>query len=185
LAPKDTHVGTSIFCRGVFYQRQTGNRVDITRYIAFVSGNPSYPSVDARLVGTIYETRTSLGGELEASPNATLRLAKAVAALPQLDPFDGYDGTAVLRDRPAAPAWQHSAPLAELRIKRDGADALQASDGTGDAPSSERFAAVAAAIQSGQPLEGVRQIPDKVEQPPVRSSFALCRGGPFRVRLSA
>jgi hypothetical protein len=167
LAPRDTHVGTSIFCRGVFYQRQTGIHIDITKYIAFVSSKPGYPSVDAALVSTVYETCTRLAEELKASNFATLRLAKAVAALPQIDPFEGYSGGASIGEQPAAPAWQHTAPLTELRIKRDIEVTPEAGNGTGDAPSSERFAAVAAAIQSGQPLEGVRQIPDTVEQPPV------------------
>ena len=159
-------MGTSIFCRGVFYKRQAGIQVDVTKYIAFISGNPSYPSVDASLVKTLYDTRTSLVEELKDSTNPTLRLAKAVAALPQINPFEGYDSSAE-RERPTAPAWQHTAPLAELRVKRDQDDTPRNVHGVEDAPSSERFAAVAAAIQSGQPLEGVRQIPDKVEQPPV------------------
>ena len=167
LEPKATHVGTSIFCRSVFYHRQTGIQVDATKYITFVSGHASYPSVDERLVRTLYETRASVEGELAASTNATLRLAKAIAALPQIDPFEGFDGNLDGLNGPAAPEWQNAAPVAELRVKRGPEEAPSASIGTGDAPSSEKFAAVAAAIQSGQPLEGVRQIPDTVEQPPV------------------
>lgn len=166
-------MGTTTFCRGVFYQRQAGIQIDVINYIAFVSRSPGYPSIDARLVEAILETRLGLSQELEVSGNATLRLAKAVAARPPIDPFEDYDASEARSDRPTAPAWQHTAPRTELRIKRDQPGVPQDGQGTGDAPSSARFAAVAAAIQSGQPLEGVREIPDRVEQPPVCLAWTL------------
>ncbi|CAK7217128.1 hypothetical protein SBRCBS47491_003064 [Sporothrix bragantina] len=117
LQPNLTHEGSAVFCRTVFYRRQTGRRVDLTRYNGFRAEHPEYPSIDQRLLHALYTAATSLEGELglsdlslggtdsatteggsgAASPNPLAspstnrnrRLAEAVAAGPLINPFDG------------------------------------------------------------------------------------------------
>ncbi|CAK7230799.1 hypothetical protein SCUCBS95973_007695 [Sporothrix curviconia] len=119
LRPNPTHEGSAVFCRTVFFRRQTGRRVDLTRYNSFRAEHPEYPSIDRRLLHALYAAATSLecealglgdlslsgntssttteGGSGAASPNPLAspstnrnrRLADAVAAGPLINPFDG------------------------------------------------------------------------------------------------
>lgn len=61
------------------------------------------------------------------------------------------------------PAWMAAAPRAELYVDRqedeNGAD--------GQAPYPERFAAIIKAVQTGEPVEGIVEIPDLVARNPV------------------
>lgn len=119
LRPNPTHEGSASFCRTVFFRRQTGRRVDLTRYNGFRADHPDYPSIDRRLLSALYAAASSIEGELglgglslsggspdasttpgeggPASPNPLAspstnrnrRLAEAVAAGPVINPFDG------------------------------------------------------------------------------------------------
>ncbi|KIH94956.1 hypothetical protein SPBR_03784 [Sporothrix brasiliensis 5110] len=118
LRPNPTHEGSAAFCRTVFFRRQTGRRVDFSRYNSFRADHPEYPSIDRRLLSALYAASASIEGELGlgdlslggssktsstsgqesltspnplASPstNRNRRLAEAVAAGPVINPFDG------------------------------------------------------------------------------------------------
>lgn len=71
------------------------------------------------------------------------------------------------------PAWMVAAPQAELCVDRD----ADGADGTGEhVPYPERFAAIIKAVQSGEPVEGIVEVPDIVARNPV-SLFGRARQG--------
>ena len=195
LRPNPTHEGSSVFCRTVFFRRQTGRRVDLTRYNGFRAERPEYPSIDQRLLHALYTAAASLDAELGlsdlslsgASANSSLnplaspstnrnrRLAEAVAAGPLINPFDGSPAPVISNNSSSSnsvdvPSWQRSAPRNELKIDRTlarGGSAGAGGAGAAEAPYSDKFAKVVEAIQSGKELEGIKQIPDTVVRQPV------------------
>ncbi|CAK7197711.1 hypothetical protein SEUCBS139899_000359 [Sporothrix eucalyptigena] len=192
LKPNPTHEGSSIFCRTVFFRRQTGRRVDLTRYNGFRAEHPEYPSIDQRLLVALYTAANSIEGELSlgdlslsgsgsstpggspASPNPLAspstnrnrRLAEAVAAGPLISPFDGKPvplvGGATSSSGVTVPSWQRSAPKTDLKVDRSVPQGSAGGAGPTEAPYSDKFAKVVEAIQSGKELEGIKQIPDTV-----------------------
>ncbi|CAK7267816.1 hypothetical protein SEPCBS57363_002782 [Sporothrix epigloea] len=148
LRPNPAHKGSTTFCRIVFYRRQTGRRVDLTRYIDFCSKYPDYPSIDQRLLHALYTAATGLGDEqvgdtsgntatlnnggqegtalpgLLVSPNMerSRRLAETVAAGPLINPFDGSPAPPINSGTSCSgvnvPSWQRSAPRNELQVDR-------------------------------------------------------------------
>ncbi|CAK7238906.1 MAG: hypothetical protein STHCBS139747_000327 [Sporothrix thermara] len=194
LRPNPTHEGSSVFCRTVFFRRQTGRRVDLTRYNGFRAERPEYPSIDQRLLHALYTAAASLDAELGlsdlslsgASANSSLnplaspstnrnrRLAEAVAAGPLINPFDGSPAPVISNNSSSSnsvdvPSWQRSAPRNELKIDRTlarGGSAGAGGAGAAEAPYSDKFAKVVEAIQSGKELEGIKQIPDTVVRQP-------------------
>ncbi|KAL1903631.1 hypothetical protein Sste5346_000260 [Sporothrix stenoceras] len=188
LRPNPTHEGSASFCRTVFFKRQTGRRVDFSRYNGFRAEHPEYPSIDRRLLAALYAAAASIEAELglgslslEGSPasgastpgdgpaspnplaspstNRNRRLAEAVAAGPVINPFDGTP-TPPIRDV-EIPSWQRSAPRNALKVDKAAASAGTGA-GAGEAPYSDKFAKVVEAIQTGKELEGIKQIPDTV-----------------------
>ncbi|EFW98855.1 hypothetical protein CMQ_4707 [Grosmannia clavigera kw1407] len=158
LSPNPTHQGSTTFCRTVFYRRQTGRRIDLTRYNGFLAASPDYPSIDRRLLAALYAAKRAA---TTAEAAAALRIVETVAAGPAINPFDG---TATPHDD-AVPSWQRSAPKNELRVPRAAAaadEAAGASAANGEAPYSDKFAKVIEAVQTGKELEGIRHIPDTV-----------------------
>lgn len=64
---------------------------------------------------------------------------------------------------PQKPAWMAAAPRVELCVDRGGDG-----DGGGEqVPYPERFAAIIRAVQSGEPVEGIVEVPDIVARNPV------------------
>lgn len=68
----------------------------------------------------------------------------------------------------STPSWMAAAPKSELYVDRT----LAANDGDGDGDESspaypERFAAIIKAVQTGEPVEGIVEIPDIVARNPV------------------
>lgn len=60
-------------------------------------------------------------------------------------------------DNDPKPAWMAAAPQAELYVDRD----ADGADGTGEqVPYPERFAAIIKAVQTGEPVEGIMEVPD-------------------------
>lgn len=79
-----------------------------------------------------------------------------------------------------APAWMTAAPRAQLYVDRAANATNRAADndnddddeddvGSGQVPYPERFAAIIKAVQSGEPIEGIVEIPDIVARNPVSS----------------
>lgn len=69
----------------------------------------------------------------------------------------------------STPSWMAAAPKSELYVDRT----LAANDGDGDDSSPaypERFAAIIKAVQTGEPVEGIVEIPDIVARNPVSNS---------------
>lgn len=66
----------------------------------------------------------------------------------------------------AKPAWMAAAPRVELYVDRD----ANGGDGGEQVPYPERFAAIIKAVQTGQPVEGIVEVPDIVARNPVSLS---------------
>lgn len=100
---------------------------------------------------------------LSPSANRGRRIAEAVAAGPLINAFDGTPTPAIVAEAEAGavPSWQRSAPKSELVVPRSSAAAAVPQNG-GEAPYSDKFAAIVEAIQTGKQPEGIRQIPDTV-----------------------
>lgn len=80
-------------------------------------------------------------------------------------PGDG-DGVAH-EDDSSAPAWMAAAPKSELYVERR----IAANGDDGSSPAyPELFAQIIKAIQTGEPVEGIVEIPDIVARNPVSSS---------------
>ena len=64
---------------------------------------------------------------------------------------------------PSAPIWQTAAPKGELYVDRSKAPAEEnGKDQSPDAPYPIRFAQIIEAVQTGQPVDGIQEIPDTV-----------------------
>lgn len=159
LRPNPTHEGSASFCRTVFFKRQTGRRVDLTRYNGFRAEHPEYPSIDRRLLKELYAAAASIEGELglgglslagsaastpgdeqgpagPASPNplaspSTNRNRRLAEAVAAGPVINPFDGTPTppIRDV-EIPSWQRSAPRNALKIDKAAA-AAQAGAGYG------------------------------------------------------
>lgn len=70
-----------------------------------------------------------------------------------------------------APAWMTAAPKADLYVDRDAAATGPDQGPSDQVPYPEQFAAIIKAVQSGEKIEGIVEIPDMVARNPVRSSF--------------
>ncbi|PSR90516.1 hypothetical protein BD289DRAFT_430684 [Coniella lustricola] len=83
-------------------------------------------------------------------------------------PLDVVDVTFTIADSAAAPDWMKAAPKSELYVDRamaaDGDD--EGDPDPAQVPYPERFAAIIKAVQSGEPVEGIEQIPDIVARNP-------------------
>ncbi|ERS95060.1 hypothetical protein HMPREF1624_08549 [Sporothrix schenckii ATCC 58251] len=170
LRPNPTHEGSAAFCRTVFFRRQTGRRVDFSRYNGFRADHPEYPSIDRRLLSALYAASASIEGELGLGD---LRLAEAVAAGTVINPFDGTPTPPVDAETSNGsgvdiPSWQRSAPRNTLKVDRAAAPTGTGGGGAGagEAPYSDKFAKVVEAIQTGKELDGIKQIPDTVIRQP-------------------
>lgn len=85
---------------------------------------------------------------------------------------DGASRAARAEAAASAPAWMAAAPTGELCVDRD--DDEGKDDGEADAgqvPYPERFAAIVRAVQTGEPIEGIVEIPDVVVRNPVGVSL--------------
>lgn len=72
----------------------------------------------------------------------------------------------------SAPAWMAAAPRGELYVTREAGDGDGDGDGNsggGQVPYPEQFAAIIKAVQSGEQIEGIVEIPDVVARNPVGS----------------
>lgn len=69
-------------------------------------------------------------------------------------------------DDPSAPDWMRAAPKSELCVDRPVAADDEEGE-PGQVPYPEKFAAIIKAVQSGEPVEGIVQIPDIVARNPV------------------
>lgn len=89
---------------------------------------------------------------------------------PQVQPGPGAgDGAAGGQDL-STPAWMAAAPKGELYVDRR----VAANGDDGSSPAyPERFAQIVKAIQTGEPVEGIIEIPDMVARNPVSSSPAV------------
>ncbi|CAN8103742.1 unnamed protein product [Discula destructiva] len=81
---------------------------------------------------------------------------------PPPPPHDDADGGG------AKPAWMAAAPRAELYVDRD---ANGGDDAGEQVPYPERFAAIIKAVQTGEPVEGIVEIPDIVARNPTTTPF--------------
>ncbi len=144
------------WARTVFYKRQKGVQIDLVSYATFLAENPYYPSIDERLVETLYSAKARLLETNAALPADFSRLLASAVA----------EGPLVTTAEPI-PIWQQQAPLQELQ-----ADHIPPAAGDGEddkAPYPDKFAKLVEAIQSGKDVEGIRQIPDTVVHLPVCS----------------
>lgn len=66
------------------------------------------------------------------------------------------------------PAWMAAAPSSELYVDRQESTGDEAG-ANGQVPYPERFAAIIKAVQTGEPVEGIVEIPDIVARNPVRA----------------
>lgn len=82
---------------------------------------------------------------------------------------DNDDGAADDDENSLKPAWMAAAPRAELYVDRP--ESADDEDGAeGQVPYPKRFADIIKAVQTGEPIEGIVDIPDIVARNPV--SFA-------------
>lgn len=185
LSPNQAHLGSSVFCRTVYYRRQTGVQIDIIQYYTFLSNNPSYPSIDRKLLEALYSTYARLGALQDGAsdniggsrPSLNRRIAEVIATGPQLDAFSnptGVPGPSTTASSATALSWQQNAPKIDVRVKQGGQDVENepsAGQGAGAADAApyypHNFAKVVEALQNGVEVEGIRQIPDTIVRLPV------------------
>lgn len=79
----------------------------------------------------------------------------------------------------AAPDWMKTAPKSELYIDRPTTADGEEDQDPAQVPYPELFAAIVKAVQSGEPVEGIEQIPDIIARNPVSFLFFffLCKIG--------
>lgn len=71
----------------------------------------------------------------------------------------------------AGPAWMAAAPIGELYVDKH---TIATDDNSlGQVPYPEQFAAIIKAVQSGEQIEGIVEIPDIVTRNPVRRLTSL------------
>lgn len=88
---------------------------------------------------------------------------------PQAQPDHEMGGEASQGKDTSMPAWMAAAPKSELYVDRR----VAANGDDGSSPAyPERFAQIIKAIQTGEPVEGIVEIPDIVVRNPVSSSTA-------------
>lgn len=112
----------------------------------------------------------SLDGRREEAAAEKARWARALlAADPRPGTGAGNDGGAGVggADEPT-PSWMAAAPRSELYVDRTLAAHEDDDDGDDSSPAyPERFAAIIKAVQTGEPVEGIVEIPDIVARNPV------------------
>ncbi|KAF3765865.1 hypothetical protein M406DRAFT_242511, partial [Cryphonectria parasitica EP155] len=79
-------------------------------------------------------------------------------------------GAGAAHEDPSAPDWMRAAPKGELYVERPSA-ANEDDEESDHVPYPEKFAAIIQAVQSGEPVEGIIQIPDVVARNPTTTPF--------------
>jgi len=164
--------GTCSWARRIFYSRVTGINIDATGYDHFRTQTPLHPNIDRFLLETLAETKYTMigcGGDLNDHNTIAAYISKQslrdpFAVNPFMAPNNGD-----LKRAPSA-QWQVSAPKQELRIAKDQADHSQTS---ADAPYPESFAQIVEAIQTGKPVDGIREIEERIVREPVSATNAF------------
>lgn len=128
------------------------------------------------LLTALCDHRDRLASASQADDRARLAADAVVEKEVWLRELLGADvgaGAAAGEERSAAaatPAWMAAAPRGELYVSRGaGAGGEEGTGEGGQVPYPEQFAAIIKAVQSGESIEGIVEIPDVVARNPVRA----------------
>lgn len=123
------------------------------------------------LLTALCNHRDRLASASSSSSPGPARAAKDAAAAAEKDLW--MRELLGAEDGASGPAWMAAAPRSELYVTRDAAAAAERDGDSvgGQVPYPEQFAAIIKAVQLGERIEGIVEIPDVVARNPVSSFF--------------
>lgn len=131
-------MGITLQARIWWYQSRLGTCIDLNAYKAYAASNPSQASVDTAVLVRAAEIQAAMG-----------IIGPSASGSPERK----------------APEWQTmAAQKVDLSKKADDGD--HESRGGSQAPYPARFNAIIDAINTGKPIEGIVDIPDKIVRKP-------------------